>query len=60
MTNLIHFKRNEKKKKIQPDWCSKKWTINKHDIHEKTKTTELEAPDMGQTHTECGGVIYKI
>ena len=28
----------------------------KYDIQQQTTTTELQAPDLGQAHTECGRV----
>ena len=31
----------------------KKWTKYKYDIQQQMTTTELQAPDLGQAHTEC-------
>ena len=33
---------------------------NKNVTQQQTSTTELQAPDLGQAHTECGGVRLSL
>ena len=52
MTNVKQFKREN----LRPDLCTQQWTKSKYDKLQQTTTTELHAPNLGQTHKEFGVV----